>query len=339
MHPETLEVLSEGSVNMVVLSGAACYLCKVPRYRGGAVKRRAGEKSFFFYCCSCPLSLAPLDFRRSGTPVCWVLMNQEPVTKLTMLGNMASDLDTLLTDLHGKKTTGHSHQAAYSNRDSKGEQDLPTFSTPGTLHSADTLGKDSFLSSAGNTSRRHGDVLPFEHGAKFRGRTPSPTSLLAYFSTCCTNISRGPCLYNSEKIPRWRITTCNKDLRIFNILYIIVENDIQVAPCGAPSGEHVPCCRIHVRCVNCQPQISEDFGASDDHCLVVQSREDHQCAVIRTGLPIPWGACSNPKTIFVGLCDVGGTVDSEPALRSARILLSQVPAWPPALWPVEGQKA
>ncbi|XP_059162197.1 uncharacterized protein LOC131945184 isoform X2 [Physella acuta] len=61
-----------------------------------------------------------------------------------MLGNIASDLDSLLTDLCHKEKT------------SKGDNS-------GTLHSSDTLGKDSFFSSAGNTSRRQDDVVSSNH--------------------------------------------------------------------------------------------------------------------------------------------------------------------------------
>ncbi|CAL1531236.1 unnamed protein product [Lymnaea stagnalis] len=65
-----------------------------------------------------------------------------------MLGNIASDLDSLLTDLcHVAKD--------------KSDKEDPCAS--GTLHSGDTLGKDSFFSSVGNTSRRQGEAVSSEH--------------------------------------------------------------------------------------------------------------------------------------------------------------------------------
>ncbi|XP_013077623.2 uncharacterized protein LOC106063724 isoform X2 [Biomphalaria glabrata] len=63
---------------------------------------------------------------------------------LLMLGNIASDLDSLLSDL------------CITNKEPRSKENP---SNSGTLHSADTLGKDSFFSSAGNTSKRQGDAV------------------------------------------------------------------------------------------------------------------------------------------------------------------------------------
>ncbi|KAH9519626.1 hypothetical protein Btru_003185 [Bulinus truncatus] len=63
-----------------------------------------------------------------------------------MLGNIANDLDSLLSDL------------CITDKDHRTTRENPSQS--GTLHSADTIGKDSFFSSAGNTSKRQGDAVP-----------------------------------------------------------------------------------------------------------------------------------------------------------------------------------
>ena len=79
-----------------------------------------------------------------------------------MLGNIASDLDSILTDLHDKKSPDGTNddQHVPGPREEEEESARGREYPHGTMLSADTLGKDSFLSSVGNTScRRHGDVL------------------------------------------------------------------------------------------------------------------------------------------------------------------------------------
>ena len=71
-----------------------------------------------------------------------------------MLTNIANDLDLLLTDLCHMHSYGPGDAAIGERTPGVREQTLHTL----TQHSGDTLGRDSFLSSAEAASRRLGDT-------------------------------------------------------------------------------------------------------------------------------------------------------------------------------------
>ena len=71
-----------------------------------------------------------------------------------MLTNIANDLDLLLTDLCHMQPYGPGDAAVGEQTPGGREQTLHTL----TRHSGDTLGRDSFLSSAEAASRRLGDT-------------------------------------------------------------------------------------------------------------------------------------------------------------------------------------